>query len=418
MGLAMTKEGIMLYHLHEFKNAALKPTHMWSEAVDFLMTSVPKELTPYSRMFSASAEMMERSTRIFPKPDFNIHRVERGSDVLNVEEHHLMSKPFCTLTNFRRFIQDRPFKSNDPKVLIVAPLSGHFATLLRDTARAMIPYHDVYITNWVDSKYVSLKEGMFSFDHYVDYLLDFIRYLGKDLHIIAVCQPAVPVMCVASLLGEYNEPCQPKTMTLMGGPIDTRINPGKVNTFAQEHSIDWYRKNLIAKVPNYYPGGGRRVLPGFIMLTGFMSLNMERHQEANAKLFQHLVQGDDESADAHRKFYDEYRAVMDLPADYFLQSIDYAFMRFLLPKGLMTWRGYLVRPDKIKKTALLTVEGELDDISCPGQTYAAHDLCSGLPRSMKSHYVQEGVGHYGIFNGRRWRQKIQPKIAEFIKAHP
>ncbi len=407
----------MLYHLNEFKNAALQPTHMWSEALDLLMTSVPGEQGPFSKMVSASAEMVERSTRIFPKPEFGINTVERGGDILSIEEHRVMMKPFCSLVHFRRFIKNRPFQSKDPKVLIVAPLSGHFATLLRDTARAMIPDHDVYITDWVDAKQVPLKEGIFSFDHYVDYLLDFIRYLGKDLHLIAVCQPSVPVMCVTSLLAEYKEPCQPKTMTLMGGPIDTRINPGKVNEFAQEHSIDWYRRKLIAKVPHYYPGGGRRVIPGFVMLTGFMSLNLERHQEANVKLFQHLIQGDDESAEAHRKFYDEYRAVMDLPEDYFLQSIDYAFMRYLLPKGMMTWRGYLIRPDKITNTALLTVEGELDDISCPGQTYAAHDLCTSLPRSMKAHHFQEGVGHYGIFNGRRWRQIIQPRIAEFIRAH-
>lgn len=406
----------MLYHLYGLKNAALIPAHAWSENLGLFMEAIPDNINPYGRLFSASTKIIERTTRVFTKPEFGIKEVERQGVPLQIREVDVMVKPFCRLKHFQRLQEGKPRTFNDPKVLIVAPLSGHFATLLRDTARAMMPEHEVYITDWADASRVPLKEGSFSLQHYIDYLLDFIRYMGEGTHVIAVCQPAVPVLCVVSLLAEYNEPCQPRSMTLMGGPIDTRINPGKVNEFASEHSMEWFRNNLITTVPSYLEGANRRVCPGFLILTGFMSLNLDRHKEAGFKFFEHLIRGDEESTEAHSRFYDEYRSVLDMPEEYYLDSIRVAFKDHSLPKGIFNWRGYLINPGHIKNTALLTIEGELDDISCPGQTFAAHDLCSSLPQSMKFHHLQESVGHYGIFNGRRWRGIIQPKIAGVIRA--
>lgn len=405
----------MLYHLHELKKAALLPAHTWSEMMEAWTGGIPDDINPYGRLLSASSKIVERSTRVFTKPEFGIKEIERDGETLTINEVNVMVKAFCKLKYFQRIRGSKLETFNDPKVLIVAPLSGHFATLLRDTTKAMMPHHEVYITDWIDASQVPLKEGIFNLQNYIDYLLDFIRYLGPNLHIIAVCQPSVPVMCATSLLAEYNEPCQPRSMTLMGGPIDTRINPGKVNEFAAEHSLGWFKDNLIVKVPKYRAGADRLVCPGFLMLTGFMSLNIERHKEAGFKLFEHLIRGDQEEAEAHKRFYDEYRSVLDMPGEYYLDSINAAFKVYSLPRGLFTWRGYLISPHKIKNTALFTVEGELDDISCPGQTLAAHDLCSSIPSSMKFQHVQEGVGHYGIFNGRRWRQIIQPKIAAMIR---
>jgi poly(3-hydroxybutyrate) depolymerase len=406
----------MLYHLHDLKNAALLPAHILSENMDFWMSNLPETINPYRPLIAASTQFIERSTRIFTKPNFDIATVDRGGIPLTIKEADVMAKPFCHLKHFQRFYDNNQRVEDDPKVLIVAPLSGHFATLLRDTTRAMLPHHDVYITDWVDASRIPLKEGIFNLQNYIDYLLDFMRCLGENVHIIAVCQPSVPVLAMASLLAEYNEPCQPRSMTLMGGPIDTRVNPGKVNEFADEHSMDWFKHTLITTVPSYMEGADRRVCPGFLMLSGFMSLNLQRHKEAGLKLFEHLVRGDDEEAEAHKRFYDEYRSVLDMPEDYYLDSIRVAFKEHSLPRGILNWRGYVIDPRKIKNTALMTVEGELDDISCPGQTLAAHDLCSSLPQSMKFQHLQKEVGHYGIFNGRRWRTIIQPKIAEMIAA--
>ncbi len=308
----------MLYHLHDLKNAALLPAHILSENMDFWMSNLPETINPYRPLIAASTQFIERSTRVFTKPNFDIATVDREGTLLTIKESDVMTKPFCHLKHFQRFYNNNQQVDGDPKVLIVAPLSGHFATLLRDTTRAMLPYHDVYITDWVDASRVPLKEGTFNLQNYIDYLLDFMRYLGENVHVIAVCQPSVPVLAMASLLAEYNEPCQPRTMTLMGGPIDTRINPGKVNEFADEHSMDWFKHNLITTVPSYMEGADRRVCPGFLMLSGFMSLNLQRHKEAGLKLFEHLVRGDDEEAEAHKRFYDEYRSVLDMPEDYYL----------------------------------------------------------------------------------------------------
>lgn len=407
----------MLYHLYELRKAAMMPAQAWSDAMSILTSTIPEELNPYSNLMNATSEVVGRSVKTYTKPEFGISSVISHDTEVAIVEKIAMIKPFCTLRHFQKQLQGKPASFKDPRVLICAPYSGHFATLLRDTVRAMLPEHDVYITDWHDARHIPLKEGEFNFQTYVDYLLDFIRYLGPNTHVMAVCQPSVPLLAAVSLLAEYEEDCQPKTMTLMGGPIDTRINPGKVNKFADEHSLNWYIQNLITDVPHIYEGGGRRVCPGFLMIQGFMSLNIERHQEASLKLYQHLIQGDQESAETHKKFYDEYRAVLDMPADYYIDSIRIAFKEFLLPKRQLLWRGYLVLPSRIEKTALLTIEGELDDISCVGQTGAAHDLCDRLPESMKSAHIQMGVGHYGIFNGRKWREQIQPKIAAFIREY-
>lgn len=407
----------MLYHLHEFRKAAMTPAKAWSDSIRILSSSIPEEFNPYSTLIKATTEIIDRSAKTFTKPEFGIKTVINHDREVQIIEHRDMIKPFCTLRHFEKHYKGKPLKNNDPRVLICAPYSGHFATLLRDTVRAMLPEHDVYITDWHDARYVPLKEGIFNFQDYIDYLLDFIRYLGPNTHVIAVCQPSVPLLAAVSLLAEYEEDCQPKSMTLMGGPIDTRINPGKVNQFAEEHSLNWYAQNLITEVPRIYDGGGRKVCPGFLMIQGFMSMNIERHQEASLKFFQHQIKGDEDSIEAHNRFYDEYRAVLDMPADYYLDSIRIAFQEHLLPQRQLLWRGYLVIPSRIQNTALLTIEGEMDDISCVGQTAAAHDLCDRLPRSMHASHVQKDVGHYGIFNGRRWRNLIQPKIAEFIREY-
>lgn len=405
----------MLYHLNELKNAALYPTQMWLDAINVLASSVPEELNPYASFIAASTEVMSRSIQTFPKPHFNINSVERGGEKIRVVERDVITKPFCRLKQFQRYKGNKALNAQDPQVLIVAPLSGHFATLLRDTVAAMIPHHDVYITDWQDARHIPLKEGEFTFNTYIDYLLDFIRYLGRDCHVMAVCQPSVPLMCAVSLLAENNEDCQPKTMTLMGGPIDTRINPGKVNQFSVDHSLGWYKANTITTVPPPYAGTGRQVCPGFLMLRGFLSLNPERHTDAVYKFYENLMKGDSGNTEMHKAFYNEYRSVLDMPGEYFIDSIRIAFKEYALPRGLLVWRGYPIRPSKIRKTALMTVEGELDDISCVGQTYAAHGLCENLPKDMHYSYVQKGVGHYGIFNGRRWRTEIQPRVAKFIK---
>jgi poly(3-hydroxybutyrate) depolymerase len=338
--------------------------------------------------------------------------VIRKKNEITVEEKILIHKPFCKLLHF--FTQEH---NKLPKILVVAPLSGHYATLLRDTVSTLLQDFDVYITDWENARNVPLEEEMaFGLDSYVDYLLEFVAHLGPGVNMLAVCQPSVPVVMTAALLAEDNSPSQPHSIILMGGPIDTRINPGKVNHFAQNHTIEWYRQNLIGTVPPYYSGAGRKVCPGYILLGGFMSMNPDRHSEASQRFFQHLVQGDEEGAEQHRKFYDEYRSVMDLDAKYFLESVEHVFQKYSLPCGHMKWRYRSINLKAITKTAILTIEGERDDISPPGQTEAIHGLCSSLPFGLKKHYMQMGAGHYGIFNGRKWRELIYPQIKKFVKS--
>jgi poly(3-hydroxybutyrate) depolymerase len=332
---------------------------------------------------------------------------------VQVEEETVNVRPFCKLLHFKRHI-----KNSDPRVLIVAPMSGHHATLLRGTVESMLPDHDVYITDWVDAKIVPLSQGKFDLEDYISYVIDFIRLLGPDLHVIAVCQPAPAVLCAISLLAQMDDPTQPSSMTLMGGPIDTRVSRTVVTDVAQNDSIEWIARSMVHPIPVYYPGAHRMVYPGFLQLQGFIWMNVERHVGAHIKLFQDLVKGDGEGVAAHRKFYDEYLSVMDVPGEFYLQTVERIFQKHDLALGKFTWHGQSVKPETIKKTALLVIEGELDDISAPGQTLPAITLCSGLDESMKKAYLQTGVGHYGIFNGSKWRENILPILRGFIREHP
>lgn len=416
-----------LYYARDWQDYVVSPLNKGSQ---FLRHLSEKAFSPYfsspaHQRYSARLEILERLTTRYNKPAFNIHFVENQKGCLfGVEEEVVLEKPFCQLRHFRKMDVDQDLRFTQrcvplkqPKLLIVAPYSGHYATLLRDTVRRLLPEHDLYITDWANGRDIPLTKGVFSLDHYIDYLLEFIEYLGEQCHVLAVCQPAVPVLAATSLLAQKKSPFQPASMTLMGGPIDTRVNPTKVNQIAKEKPFDWFNKSVIAQVPHYYPGAGRRVCPGFLMLQGFMSLNLETHLQSHKRFFSHLTRGDDESAGAHRAFYDEYRAVLDLPATYFLDSVQVAFQQHSLPKGKMMWRGQSIDPSAIEKTALLTVEGEKDDISGVGQTYAAQEICSNLPKAKRHHHLQKGVGHYGVFNGRRWREQIAPQIELFIRQH-
>jgi poly(3-hydroxybutyrate) depolymerase len=331
-----------------------------------------------------------------------------------VREEVVLQKTFCNLLHFDR---DEAVvgKRYDPKVLIIAPMSGHYATLLRGTVQEMIKEHNTYITDWIDARDVPLYEGSFDFEDFVDYIIEFIRFLGPNTHVMAVCQPAVPALVAAAVMAANDDPCQPASMTLMGGPIDTRRNPTKVNKLAEEKPLSWFEQNVINYVPFPNAGFGRRVYPGFIQLTGFMTMNLERHTEAHMKLFENLVKGDCDSVNQHKAFYEEYLAVMDLPAEFYLQTVKSVFQDHALPKGELLHRGQRVDCAAIRKTAIMTVEGERDDICGLGQTEAAHDLCPNVPVDEHYYYVQPGVGHYGVFSGTRWRTEIQPRIREMIR---
>ncbi|CAN5560422.1 polyhydroxyalkanoate depolymerase [soil metagenome] len=410
----------MIYQLYEMNHAAMAP---WRAAADagraFWKSPVnPLAKTYVGRSVAASLDMFERVTRRYGKPDFDILEVESNGGTAVVTENAVWRKPFCTLRHFEKTWVDPRKSVKQPKLLIVAPMSGHHATLLRGTVDAMLSDCDVHITDWVDAREVPLSIGRFDLDDYIDYLIEMLHVLGPDTHVIAVCQPSVPVLAAVSIMSEKKDPCVPKSMILMGGPIDTRRNPTAVNTVAMSRGVDWFRNNAIIKVPFPNPGVMRDVYPGFMQLTGFLSMNFDRHADAHRDLFWHLVDGDGDSADKHIMFYDEYMSVMDLTAEYFLQTVDKVFVNHEFPLGKFTHRGAHVDPGAITRTALMTVEGERDDISGVGQTEAAHDLCPSIPKKKKLHYLQTGVGHYGVFNGRRFRSEIVPRIVEFIRANP
>ena len=408
---------MFLYHLNEFRKAASIPAQRWAEANDLFLQWTDSD-NPISNTIKASNEIIKRATLDSLHPAFGIKTanllISEKKVTAKIKEEVLLKKPFCNLRHFRKSSKNNIIPKQ-PKMLIVAPLSGHFSTLLRDTVRTCLQDFDVYITDWINARLVPVENGDFRLDDYVDYLQDFLKFLGPDVHVLAVCQPAVPVLIATSLLAERKQHC-PASMILMGGPIDTRINSGQVDEFATSHSIPWFKRNIINTIPSYYPGAGRKVCPGFIMLNGFMLLNIEKHQEASWNLFKNLIKGDEDKIEKHTKFYDEYRSVMDIPATYFLDSMEHVFQEFSLPLGKMPWRGEIIDPSSIEKTKLLTIEGEFDDISPPGQTKAAHDLCRNIPKKHKRHYLQKGVGHYGIFNGSRWREIIYPRIVEFCLA--
>lgn len=408
----------MFYQLYELNHAAMQPFRAYADTVKLFYTNPlnPFSQTPFGRMVAAMAELFERTTRRYGKPSFNLPTTVVDWKTVPVVERIVWSRPFCNLIHFERALPAGRRKK-DPKLLIVAPMSGHYATLLRGTVEALMPHAEVYVTDWVDARMVPVAEGRFDLDDYIDYVIDMLHALGPDTHVMAVCQPSVPVLAAVAVMEARGDRHAPSTMTLMGGPIDTRRNPTAVNLLAEEKGIDWFRDNVIMQAPWPEPGFGRSVYPGFLQLSGFMSMNLDRHIIAHKDFFMHLVKNDGDSAEKHRDFYDEYLAVMDLTAEFYLQTVETVFVRHDLPKGRMKHRGELVDPGAIRNVALFTVEGENDDISGVGQTQAAHDLCVNIPADMRAHYLQPAVGHYGVFNGSRFRSEIVPRIVDFITSY-
>lgn len=407
------------YQMYEMAHLAMLPARVVSDAtrIWFKNPLNPASYTALGRNIAAYAELFERMTRRYGKPIFGLdHTTVNGVDT-RVTETVVWKRPFCRLLRF-----ERPDYNAAPqsKLLIVAPMSGHYATLLRGTVAALLPFYDVHITDWADARMVPLAAGRFDLDDYIDYVIDMCRTLGQSpesvpVHTLGVCQPAVPLLAAVAVMNARGENAAPASMTLMGGPIDTRRSPTAVNKLAADRGTEWFRTNCLRTVPFPYPGAGRTVYPGFLQLSGFMAMNLDRHMTAHVDMFKHLVKGDGDSADKHREFYDEYLAVMDLTAEFYMQTIETVFVRHALPKGEMTFRDTPVDLSAIRNTGLLTIEGEKDDISGLGQTEAAQDLCCNLPAEMKSHHVQMGVGHYGVFNGSRYRTQVVPRITAFTQ---
>ncbi|WP_413710593.1 polyhydroxyalkanoate depolymerase [Rhizobium sp. Rhizsp82] len=405
----------MFYQLYELNHAAMAPFRAAADVMRLAYANPlnPWSQTPFGRTIAASLEMFERTTRRYGKPEFGLPETVIGGKKVKVREEIVWSRAFCNLLHFSRNL---PAAHRDPRILIVAPMSGHYATLLRGTVEALLPSADIYITDWIDARMVPMTEGTFDFDDYVDYVIEMLHFLGPDTHVIAVCQPSVPVLAAAAVMEEANDPLSPASMTLMGGPIDTRINPTAVNKLAKDKPLEWFADNVIMNVPWPQPGFMRPVYPGFLQLSGFMSMNLDRHVIAHKEFFMHLVKNDGEP-EKHRDFYDEYLAVMDLTAEFYLQTVDQVFIKHALPKGELVHRGKLVDPSAIRNVALLTVEGENDDISGVGQTKAAQTICTNIPDNMRMHYLQPDVGHYGVFNGSRFRREIAPRIVSFVNEH-
>ena len=407
----------MFYQIYEFNHAALQPYRAFADATRLFYSNPmnPLAQTPFGRSIAGMAELFERTTRRYAKPAFGIEKTVVDWKEVAVTEKVVWSRPFCNLIHFERALPAG--RKPDRKLLIVAPMSGHYATLLRGTVESMLPYAEVYITDWTDARMVPLAAGSFDLDDYIDYVIDMFHHLGPDAHVMAVCQPSVPVLAAVALMEKRGDPDAPATMVLMGGPIDTRENPTAVNRLAEERGIDWFRDNVVMSVPWPNPGFMRMVYPGFLQLSGFMSMNLDRHILAHKDFFLHLVKNDGDGAEKHREFYDEYLAVMDLTAEFYLQTVETVFVDHALPKGEMMHRGELIEPAAIRNVALMTVEGENDDISGLGQTKAAHKLCTGIPDDMRVHYMQPAVGHYGVFNGSRYRAEIVPRIVDFMSSY-
>ena len=408
----------MLYQIYETQRALMAPFSEFASASAKLYDHPlsPFAHAPMAQRVSAGFDLLHRLAKEYEKPPFDITSANVEGVTIAVQEQVALSKPFCRLLRFKRFT-DNPkaldSMKGQPTVLVVAPLSGHHSTLLRDTVKSLLHDHKVFITDWTDARMVPLDAGPFHLDDYVEYVQEFIRHCGPQVHVISVCQPTVPVLAAVSLMASRGEKT-PLTMTMMGGPIDARKSPTAVNNLATNKSHNWFETNVIFRVPQNFPGAGRSVYPGFLQHTGFVAMNPDRHMSSHYDYFLDLIRGDDDSADSHRQFYDEYNAVLDMPAEYYLDTIKTVFQDFALVNGTWTVKGELVRPQDIRTTALLTVEGELDDISGAGQTKAAHDLCTGVPRDRAFHYDAEGAGHYGIFSGRRWRDKVYPEVRAFI----
>jgi poly(3-hydroxybutyrate) depolymerase len=406
----------MLYDLHELQRSFLTPLAAFTDTGSQLFSHPysPFAYTPVSRQIAAAYELVHRLGKDYEKPEWGLNTTQVDGKQVAVNQRIALSKPFCNLVHFER---DLPAdRERDPRILLVAPLSGHHATLLRDTARALLPAHDIYVTDWMDARMVPASAGPFHLNDYVHYIRDFIQMLGPDVNVISVCQPTVPVLAAISLMAANGDPALPRTMVMMGGPIDARKSPTQVNRLATTKSYSWFENTVIHRVPARYPGAGRRVYPGFLQHAGFMAMNPDRHLQSHYDFYMDLVKGDDDDAETHRRFYNEYNAVLDMPAEFYLDTIKMVFQDYALPKGSWNIDGQRVDPAAIKSVALLTIEGEFDDISGQGQTRAAHDLCSSIPANRKHHYTAPECGHYGIFSGRRWRETICPKIAAFIRS--
>jgi len=409
----------MLYAIHEAAYYASTPWRMAARAArDFWGSPVnPAHNTDIGRTISAGADVFANLTRRYGKPDWKIDQVEVNGMPVRVRPTTVWESPWCKLVQFDRDMADMRragHRELDPAILIVAPLSGHYATLLRGTVEAFLPDHAVFITDWTNARDVSVMEGKFDFHDYVDHIRSMLQVLGPRPHVLAVCQPGPAVLAAAAIMAEDNDPSRPASITLMGSPIDARLSPTVTNKLAEERPFTWFQKKMIYTVPPPYTGMGRRVYPGFVQLYSFMSMNAEKHQEAHQRYFDHLVRGDGDSADKHREFYDEYLSVLDLTEEFYLQTVDEVFQRHLLPKGEMVHRGRSVRPAAMTDIGLMTVEGEKDDISGVGQTQAAHKLVPQVPDGLRELYVQPAVGHYGVFNGRRFSEEIYPRVRDFV----
>jgi poly(3-hydroxybutyrate) depolymerase len=403
----------MLYDTYQVHSDVLAPIRLMAEFFRGVLTQPWPliENAPIVRGAAAAMELLSNSGMSHDRPDFGIRSVAVDGREVAVTEEVVASHPFCNLLHFRKeAIRD------EPTILVVAPLSGHFPTLLRGTVQTLLPDHNVYITDWLNSRNVPLLYGRFDLDDFVDLVIRYIRLLGPSVHVMAVCQPSVPVLAAVSLMAASDDPCQPASMILMGGPVDPRANPTEVNHFAMAHSLEWFDRTVVTTVPARYPGAFRRVYPGFLQLAGFLSMNLDRHVSAHWSMFNNLVKGHGDSAAATRAFYKEYTSVMDLPADFYLQTIKRVFHDHDLPQGRFLVHGKPVEPAAIEHTALMTVEGERDDICAVGQTVAAHSLCTGIPAVKKTHHLQPKVGHYGVFHGRRWQTETYPKVKAFIQA--
>jgi len=401
----------MLYDAYQAQCDALAPWRLFAEAAGTMLDQLWMGRHPAVRNASAALNLFSRTHITHEHPPFGIEAVTVAGAALPVGEEVVLATPFCRLLHFRK--EGAP---EQPKLLIVAPLSGHFSTLLRGTVATALQDHDVYLTDWVNARVVPLSEGSFGLDDAVELIVRLQQHLGPGGHVMAVCQPAVPVLAAVSLMAAAGDPATPVSMVLMGGPIDPTANPTEVNRFAHAHSLRWFERTVITNVPARYGGAFRRVYPGFLQLAGFISMNLDRHVSAHWKMFRQLAEGDFEGMAAARAFYDEYSAVMDLPAEFYLQTIDRVFQRHDLAHGTFEVRGDRIDPGAIRHTALLTVEGERDDICAVGQTVAAHDLCRNIPPALHQHHLQPRVGHYGVFNGRRWESEIYPRVRDFIHA--
>ena len=411
----------MLYTAYELAYAAVAPARVAAGVGAKFWRSPfnPAANSWFGRSAAAALDVYENAMRRYPKPEWGLDTTTLNGVEIPVTAIEVVKKDFCTLLHFSRdksaLAKAKGNTKPDPAVLIIAPLSGHYATLLRGTVEAMLPEHDVYITDWIDARHVPVYAGRFDLNDYIDYLIDFMRTIGPGTHAMAVCQPGPALLSAAAIMAEGEDPCRPASMTIMGSPIDTRRSPTLPNKLSEERPYEWFQQNMIYTVPATYAGAVRRVYPGFVQLYSFLSMNSDRHVNAQYDYFQHLVAGDGDGADKHRKFYDEYLSVIDMTEEFYLQTIKDVFQEHSLAEGKFMHHGRLVRPEAITDIALMTVEGENDDISGIGQTQAAHDLCSNIPQNMQLDYIQPDVGHYGVFNGSRWRSEIQPRVAKFIR---